>query len=80
MLLEDDDLTAPVFAAIAAGSRGRRRLARGARRARSPQYASGEDAYLAARAEDLADLRDRVLAALARRRGRGAGAAGGRGA
>ena len=62
MLLEDDDLLDPVWAAVAGGA--------GAAAAWSAhldgeiaEYASAEDDYLAARASDLADLRDRVLGA-----------------
>ena len=63
MLLEDEDLTAPVFAAVAAGEPADAAW-RAALEREIAAYASGEDEYLAARAEDLADLRDRVLAAL----------------
>ncbi len=62
-LLEDDDLLDPVKQAIAGG--------KAPAEAWSAHldgeieiYRSGEDAYLAARAEDLLDLKQRVLRAL----------------
>jgi phosphotransferase system enzyme I (PtsI) len=65
VLLEDEDILTPVFAAIEAGS-----VAQDAWRAvlerEIAEYASGDpgDEVFAARASDLADLRDRVLAGL----------------
>ncbi len=62
-LLEDDDLLDPVKAAIAEG-----KTAAEAWSAHLDDevaiYRSGDDAYLAARAEDLLDLKQRVLRAL----------------
>ncbi len=62
-LLEDDDLLDPVKAAIAEG-----KTAAEAWSAHLDNevaiYRSGDDAYLAARAEDLLDLKQRVLRAL----------------
>jgi phosphotransferase system enzyme I (PtsI) len=63
VLLEDDELTAPVFAAIAGGAAADAAWAR-ALDGEIAHYAAAGDAYMAARAEDLGDLRDRVLAAL----------------
>ena len=68
-LLEDDDLLGPVFKALQAGD-----SAHGAWDVALDReiaaYRSGEDEYLSARAEDLADLKNRVLRALS---GGGAG-------
>ncbi len=62
-LLEDDDLLAPVRARIAGGIPAD--LAwRGVLDAEIADYRAAEDEYMAARASDLADLRDRVLRAL----------------
>lgn len=62
-LIEDEDLLAPVFAAIAGGT-----AADAAWQAKLDleiaDYAAGEDEYFRARAADLTDLRDRVVAAL----------------
>ncbi len=62
-LLEDDDLTQPIFARIAAGEPADQAWSAGLER-EIAEYAEGDDATFAARAGDLADLRDRVLAAL----------------
>jgi len=62
-LIADDDLTEPVFAAIAAGAPADRAW-REALDAEIADYAAAPDAYMAARASDLRDLRDRVLAHL----------------
>ncbi len=62
-LLEDDDLLAPVFAAVAEGAAADIAW-RAALDREVADYAAGEDDYLRARAADLVDLRDRVLAAL----------------
>ena len=62
-MLGDDLLAEGAFAAIAAGSAA----AAAWRAALDPQidaYRAAEDEYFAARASDLADLRDRVLTAL----------------
>lgn len=63
-MLADDELAAPAFAAIAAGID-----AAGAWRTTLDEtiagYRDGGDDYFAARASDLEDIRDRVLAALA---------------
>lgn len=62
-LLEDDDLLAPVLRAVAGGAAAD--AAWGAKLdAEIADYAAGEDEYFRARAADLTDLRDRVLAAL----------------
>lgn len=62
-MLADDELAAPAFAAIGAGID-----AASAWRAALDEaiagYRDGGDAYFAARASDLEDIRDRVLAAL----------------
>ncbi|MDJ0971835.1 MAG: phosphoenolpyruvate--protein phosphotransferase [Kiloniellales bacterium] len=62
-LLEDDDLLAPIFKAIQAGG-----TAHGAwdeaLDKEIAEYRKGDDEYLSARAEDLSDLKDRVLRAL----------------
>jgi len=62
-LLEDEDLLAPVRRAIAAGRPATAAWA-GHLDAEIADYAAAGDAYMAARAADLADLRDRVAAAL----------------
>jgi phosphotransferase system enzyme I (PtsI) len=62
-LIEDDDLLAPVFAAVAAGTPADRAW-RAVLEREIADYAAGEDEYFRARAADLADLRDRVLQAL----------------
>lgn len=62
-LLEDEELVGPVLEAVAAGAAAdaawREALDR-----EVADYAAAEDDYFRARAADLADLRDRVLAAL----------------
>ena len=62
-LLEDDDLLAPIFKAIQDG-----KTANGAwdeaMDKEIAEYRSGDDEYLSARADDLADLKLRVLQAL----------------
>jgi phosphotransferase system enzyme I (PtsI) len=63
-LLEDDDLTGPIFNRVAAGEAADRAWAAVLER-EIAEYAAGEDQTFAARAGDLADLRDRVLEALA---------------
>ncbi len=63
-LIEDDDLLAPVFASIAAGTAADQAW-RTKLDSEIADYAAGEDDYFRARAADLTDLRDRVLAALA---------------
>jgi phosphotransferase system enzyme I (PtsI) len=63
-LLEDDDLTLPVLARIDAGEPADRAWAAALER-EIAEYAAGDDEAFRARAGDLADLRDRVLAALA---------------
>jgi len=62
-LIEDEDLLAPVFAAVAAGTPAERAWQAVMDR-EIADYAAGEDEYFRARAADLTDLRDRVLAAL----------------
>jgi phosphotransferase system enzyme I (PtsI) len=62
-LLEDDDLIDPVIERIAAGAPADRAWA-GVLEREIAEYAAGDDAAFAARAGDLADLRDRVLEAL----------------
>ena len=62
-LIEDDDLLAPVFAAVAAGTPAERAWQTVMDR-EIADYAAGEDEYFRARAADLTDLRDRVLTAL----------------
>lgn len=59
-LLEDEDLLAPVFAAIEGGA-GADDAWNGVLNGEIADYASAEDEYMAARAADLTDLRDRVL-------------------
>ncbi|MBI1207765.1 MAG: phosphoenolpyruvate--protein phosphotransferase [Azospirillum sp.] len=63
-LLEDPELTAPAFAAIAAGTPADRAI-REALDGEIAGYLAAEDAYFRGRAADLADLRDRVLRHLA---------------
>ncbi len=63
-LLEDDDLTQPIFAQIAAGEPADHAWTAALER-EIADYAKGADETFTARAGDLADLRDRVLAALA---------------
>ena len=63
-LLEDDDLTRPIFERVAAGEAADRAWA-GVLEREIAEYAAGDDENFAARAGDLADLRDRVLDALA---------------
>ncbi|HSA80889.1 MAG TPA: putative PEP-binding protein, partial [Geminicoccaceae bacterium] len=63
-LLEDDDLTGPIFDRIAAGEAADRAWAAVLER-EIAEYAAGDDETFAARAGDLADLRDRVLDTLA---------------
>ncbi len=74
-LLEDDELTGPIWARIAAGEAADHAWVAVLEREIS-EYAAGEDETFAARAGDLADLRDRVLEAL----GPAAPAEGGNGA
>ena len=62
-LLEDEDLLAPVYAAIEAG-RPADRAWQETIDGEITEYRTGDDAYFQARADDLADLRDRVTAAL----------------
>jgi phosphoenolpyruvate-protein phosphotransferase (PTS system enzyme I) len=63
-LLEDDDLILPIRERIAGGEPADRAWSEALGR-EVDDYASAEDATFASRADDLADLRDRVLAALA---------------
>jgi phosphotransferase system enzyme I (PtsI) len=63
-LLEDDALAEPAFAAIAQ-RRAAHEAWHDAMTAEAAGYESSEDEYFRARAADLCDLRDRVLAALA---------------
>ncbi len=63
-LLEDDDLLAPVFEAVQAGASAQGAWDQALDR-EIAEYRSGEDEYLSARAADLADLKGRVLRALA---------------
>lgn len=63
MLLEDDDMLAPAFAAIAQGRAAEAAWAE-AFDAEIAAYGDQGDAVLSARAADLRDLRDRVLACL----------------
>lgn len=62
-LLEDDDLLAPVFGAIDAGRPAHDSWAEKLDEEMTA-YRAGNDAYMAARAEDLRDLQQRVLRAL----------------
>ncbi|TQV75681.1 phosphoenolpyruvate--protein phosphotransferase [Denitrobaculum tricleocarpae] len=62
-LLEDEDLLAPVYAAVEAGQPADQawiRIIDG----EVTEYREGEDDYFKARADDLLDLKERVLAAL----------------
>ena len=59
-LLEDNDLLAPIFAAIVDGAPADRAWIATLDR-EIAEYAAGEDDYFRARASDLGDLRDRVL-------------------
>jgi phosphotransferase system enzyme I (PtsI) len=64
-LLEDEDLLAPVYARIADGaaaSEAWREVMDG----EIAEYRSGDDEYMAARADDLVDLKQRVLRIIAR--------------
>ena len=63
LLVEDDELTGAGLRGDRGGSGGGCGLGGGAD-ARDRRLCRRGDAYMAARAEDLADLRDRVLAAL----------------
>jgi phosphotransferase system enzyme I (PtsI) len=63
-LLEDDALAEPALAAIAAG-RDAHDAWQDAMEAEAAGYEASEDEYFRARATDLRDIRDRVLAALA---------------
>ena len=63
-LLEDDDLLAPVFKDVQAGGSAHGAWDEALDK-EIAEYRSGEDEYLSARAEDLTDLKDRVLRALA---------------
>ncbi|RMD64056.1 MAG: phosphoenolpyruvate--protein phosphotransferase [Alphaproteobacteria bacterium] len=65
-LLEDDDLIAPILESVAAGQPAHDAWCRALER-EIAEYRADGDTYLAARAEDLRDLRDRVLGALAGR-------------
>jgi phosphotransferase system enzyme I (PtsI) len=71
-LLEDDELTRPILAQIAAGEAADRAWA-AALEVEIADYAGSDDETFSARAADLADLRDRVLAALAPATARPAG-------
>lgn len=62
-LLEDEDLLAPVFAAID-GGRPADRAWQEVIDGEIVEYRAGEDSYFQARADDLTDLKDRVTAAL----------------
>lgn len=62
-LCEDEDLLAPIYAAIDSG-RNAPTAWRDGIDAEIGEYRSGDDPVFAARADDLADLRDRVLAEL----------------
>ncbi len=62
-MLEDDALSEPAFAAIAAG-RAAHDAWHEAMKAEAAGYEASEDEYFRARAADLDDVRDRVLAAL----------------
>ena len=63
-LLEDDDLLAPIFDAVQAGDSAHGAWDQALDK-EIADYRSGEDEYLSARAADLADLKGRVLRALA---------------
>jgi phosphotransferase system enzyme I (PtsI) len=62
-LLEDDSLLEPIFAAIAAGAAADAAWSQ-ALTAQISDYRNAPDEYQRARAADLIDLRDRVIAAL----------------
>jgi phosphotransferase system enzyme I (PtsI) len=62
-LLEDDELTGPIFDRVAAGEPAHRAWADVLGR-EIAEYAAGDDETFAARGGDLADLRERVLDAL----------------
>lgn len=62
-LIEDDDLVAPIVAAVAAGESAQTAW-RTALDREIGEYRAAEDEYMAARAGDLVDLRDRVLRAI----------------
>ncbi len=64
MLLEDEDLIGPVSLRISGGEAADRAW-RAVLDAEIADYVRSEDEYLSARASDLADLRDRVLCAMA---------------
>lgn len=68
-LLEDDELSRPAFAAIAAGASADAAFAQ-AMDAEIAGYRAADDSYFQARAGDLQDLRDRVLLALSGAAGR----------
>ena len=63
-LLEDDDLLAPILGAVQAGASAHGAWDRALDK-EIADYRGGEDEYLSARAADLADLKGRVLRALA---------------
>ena len=63
-LLEDDVLSEPAFAAIAEGRAAHDAWCE-AMEAEAAGYEASDDEYFRARAADLRDIRDRVLAALA---------------
>lgn len=63
VLLDDDEMLAPVFLAIDAGEAADAAW-RTMMNAEIEAYGEGDDPVFAARAEDLADLRERVLASL----------------
>lgn len=62
-LLDDEDLLAPVFAAVADGTSAHDAWATHLD-AEIAEYRAGDDEYMSARADDLLDLKTRVLAAL----------------
>ena len=62
-LIEDDDLTAPVFAKIEQGMPAHKSWASVLDR-EIAEYRAGDDDYMSARADDLVDLKRRVLAAI----------------
>ena len=62
-LLEDEDLTAPIYEAVASGQAAQDAWSQ-ILDGEIEQYRSGGDEYFAARAEDLVDLKTRVLRAL----------------
>ena len=64
-LLEDDDLMAPVYGKIADGAAAHEAW-REVMDGEIAEYRSGDDDYMAARADDLVDLKQRVLRILAR--------------